>query len=52
MLGAGEAVGLELGAQPVYVGKDLSAQRPAGRPGRGIGTQQVRELVLLLVRLG
>ena len=43
----GQVPGLELGAQPVHVGEDLTAQLPSLWTFGRIGGEQVRELVLL-----
>src|ERR1039458_1864669 len=40
---AGPWAGLELGAQPVHVGQDLTAQRPALGVFRRVGAEQVGE---------
>jgi len=42
-----QSPGLELGAQPVHVGEDRAAERPALRLFRRVGAQQVSQLVLL-----
>jgi hypothetical protein len=42
-----QAPGLELGAQPVHVGQDLTAQLPSLRTFGRVGGEQVSELVLL-----
>ncbi len=42
-----QAPGLELGAQPVYVGEDLAAQLPSLWTFGRVGGEQVSELVLL-----
>jgi hypothetical protein len=42
---------LELRTQPVHVGQDLTAQRPAFRSFGGVGAEQVGQPVLLAPRL-
>jgi alkanesulfonate monooxygenase SsuD/methylene tetrahydromethanopterin reductase-like flavin-dependent oxidoreductase (luciferase family) len=44
---AGQPSGLEFGAQPVHMGEDLAAEWPAVGLFRGVGAQQVGQLVLL-----
>jgi hypothetical protein len=43
---------LKFGPEPVELADQFAPQRPADRPGRRVGIQQLAEPVLLLVRRG